>query len=288
MAYPAPSRAPVSIHRSCYWNDSCAYAYHADAVRHFFTDLLWGTMSTSNEFSPGDARLRPGPGPMIAGTPQPGSPSGPISTGAESDAKAMASQAKEEARRVADQVEQEVRDRGEQIRDRVEAKADEGRSRAAETSDALAAAFRAAGDSLRDRHEDRLGHLTEELAEQVERFSGYLRDNDMRGLVGDLEDVARRNPTGFLGSTLAAGLMAGRFLRASDSDARDDSRRMDRPGPTDHRPPSHREFGASPAADTTSSRGFTSPESPTRDYAAGETSRRESEGDSTFNRGGFQ
>ena len=32
------------------------------------------------------------------------------------------------------------------------------------------------------------------IAEQVERFSGYLRDNDMRGMMSNLEDVARRSP----------------------------------------------------------------------------------------------
>ncbi|HEX6070162.1 MAG TPA: hypothetical protein VFZ18_10060, partial [Longimicrobiaceae bacterium] len=225
-------------------------------------------MSTSNEPTPGDSPFRQGPGPMIAGTPQSGSRGESISPDLESDARQMAAQAKDEARRVADQVGQEVRERGEQIRDTVEAKADEGRSRAAETGDALAAAFRAAGDSLRDRHEDRLGHLTDELAEQVERFSGYLRDNDMRGLMGDLEDVARRNPTGFLGSTLTAGLMAGRFLRASGGDSRDDARRTDGLDSTYDRPPSQDGFGATPAAETTASRGFTSPASPARDRAA--------------------
>lgn len=244
-------------------------------------------MSNSHESTPGDSRLRPGPGPMIAGTPPSSSSSGLAAAETGSDARELAGQAKAEAGRVADEVEQQVRERGEQIRDRVEAKADEGRSRAAETSDALAAAFRAAGESLRDRHEDRLSHFTDELAEQVDRFSGYLRDNDMRGLVEDLEDVARRNPTGFLGSTLAAGLMAGRFLRASGSDAGDDARRPASPNPTD-RPPSHREFGATPATGATPDGGFSSPDAPARGFAAGESTRRDAGTDATFNRGGFQ
>ena len=241
----------------------------------------------SNESGPGDTGLRPGPGPMIAGA-RPTHPGGATAAGLETDTRPLATQARDEARRVADQVEHEVRERGEQIRDRVEAKADEGRTRAAETTDALAAAFRAAGDSLRDRHEDRLGNLTEELAEQVERFSGYLRDNDMRGLVGDLEDVARRNPTGFLGSTLAAGLMAGRFLRASGSDSRDDSYRTHSTGSPDDRPPSHREFGATPAPEASSGRGGGISDSPARDFAAGESPSRGTDGDTTFNRGGFR
>jgi hypothetical protein len=244
-------------------------------------------MTISNESGPGDTGLRPGPGPMIAGA-QATHSSPAAAAGLETDTRPMATQARDEARRVADQVEHEVRERGEQIRDRVEAKADEGRSRAAETTDALAAAFRAAGDSLRDRHEDRLGHLTEELAEQVERFSGYLRDNDMRGLVGDLEDVARRNPTGFLGSTLAAGLLAGRFLRASGSESRDDTHRTHAAGSPDYRPPSHREFGAAPPPDAPSGRRAGISDTPARDFAAGESPSRGTDGDTTFNRGGFQ
>jgi hypothetical protein len=156
--------------------------------------------------------------------------------------------AQEEARRTAremtDRVEQKARAKGEELRERVEEKGEEQKERAASRADTLAEAIRAAGATLRDRHEDRLGEFTDEFAHQVERFSGYLRDNDMRGLVRNLEDVARRNPAGFLGGTLSAGLVAGRFMGSS---ARDPERPREDSGQP-HRPPSHQEFGSTERA----------------------------------------
>lgn len=153
-------------------------------------------------------------------------------------------EARQQAREMADRVEQRAREKGEELRGRMEEKGEEQKARAAGTAEALADAMRAAGSRLRDRHEERLGEFTDEFADQVDRFSGYLRDNDMRGLMHNLEDMARRNPTAFLGSTLAAGLIAGRFLRSSGRDAEQDgqaaaSRPFDR-----HRPPSHQELSS--------------------------------------------
>lgn len=152
-------------------------------------------------------------------------------------------EARDQMRELADQVEQEARARGEELRERMEAKGQEQKERAAGTADALADAIRAASTTLRDHHEERLGHFTDEFADQVERFSGYLRDNDVRGLMHNLEDVARRNPTAFLGGTLAAGLVAGRFLRASRrGDGEHDEGGIG--SSTGTRPPSHREFAS--------------------------------------------
>jgi vacuolar-type H+-ATPase subunit H len=176
-----------------------------------------------------------------------------------------AEEARMRAREMADEVEQRARAKGEEIRERVEQKGEEQKDRAAGTADALAEAIRAAGTTLRDRHEERLGQFTDEFADQVERFSGYLRDNDMRGLMHNLEDMARRNPTTFLGSTLAAGLMAGRFLRASGRET-NTSDGAEASYPTRHRPPSHREFASnSPTPELNTPREAADSSSPTRE-----------------------
>lgn len=153
-------------------------------------------------------------------------------------------EARQQAREVADRVEQRAREKGEEIRGRVEQKGEEQKERAAGTAEALAEAMRAAGSTLRERQEDRLGEYTDEFAGQIERFSGYLRDRDLGGLMHDLEDMARRNPTAFLGSTLAAGLVAGRFLRSSERNSHETAHGGQGHDGDRHRPPSHREFAS--------------------------------------------
>lgn len=153
---------------------------------------------------------------------------------------------RQQARQVAEDVEQRARAKGEELRERVMERGEEQKDNAARTADSLVEAIRAAGSTLREREEERLGRLTDELADQVQRFSGYLRDRDVGSLFDDLQDVARRNPSGFLGGSLAAGLMAGRFLRSSGSHEEQEyiGRPADRPQAGAHRPPSHQEFGS--------------------------------------------
>ena len=195
---------------------------------------------------------------------------------------------RQQTRETAQKLENRAREKGEEIRERVERTGEAQKERAAGTAEALAEAVRAAGSTLRDRDEDRLGQYTEEFADQIERFSGYLRDRDVGGLMHDLEDMARRSPTAFLGSSLAAGLVAGRFLRASDrsdtssrdsmsshagrmSTSQDGRDSVDR-----HRPPSHQEFASnSPTPELNTPREAAGSSSPERSTSfGGETSNR--------------
>src|SRR5262249_14241796 len=53
-----------------------------------------------------------------------------------------------------------------------------------------------------------------QAAEQIDRFSGYLRSHEPREIIEDAEGWARRNPAVFLGSAFALGLLASRFLKS--------------------------------------------------------------------------
>lgn len=50
---------------------------------------------------------------------------------------------------------------------------------------------------------------------QVERLARYLHDRDVRQVVSDVEDLARRSPGMFLGGAFVIGLAASRFLKSS-------------------------------------------------------------------------
>ena len=60
-----------------------------------------------------------------------------------------------------------------------------------------------------------VSRLVESAADGLERFSGALRNQDLDGLVNDLNSFARRQPVAFFGAALAAGFLAVRFLKAS-------------------------------------------------------------------------
>jgi hypothetical protein len=86
--------------------------------------------------------------------------------------------------------------------------------RAGDTLEQLASAVRRAGEEIRDE-QPQIAGFADMAANQVERASTHLRGTDFQGLVGELESFARRQPAVFLGSALALGLVASRFLKAT-------------------------------------------------------------------------
>jgi hypothetical protein len=79
----------------------------------------------------------------------------------------------------------------------------------------VASALRDAGRRLDREVVDGLGELVGRAARQVDRASGYLRESEVRDMVRDAEDLARRRPAAFLGGTFAAGFLLARFLKSS-------------------------------------------------------------------------
>jgi hypothetical protein len=63
----------------------------------------------------------------------------------------------------------------------------------------------------------------DKIAEQTERFAGYLHNNGPREMFTQLERFARRDPTLFLGSAFTLGLVAARFLKSSGHAGRESS-----------------------------------------------------------------
>jgi hypothetical protein len=122
--------------------------------------------------------------------------------------KQAANQAKEAAGRVIDQAKNEATSR-----------ADQQRETAATGFQAVAHAFRSMGDDLRNQEQGPIAQYAAEIGnsmgDQVERFANYLRGRDVRQLVADAEDFARRSPAVFLGGAFVLGLATSRFLKSS-------------------------------------------------------------------------
>ncbi len=104
----------------------------------------------------------------------------------------------------------------------------------ADSLESLVNALHAAEKALRDDNQESLATYASSLTQYVERSSGYIRNNDMNGLMTDLQKAGRENAGMFMGSTFVAGAALGRFLRASSStdDLTDAASESSTSGPT--------------------------------------------------------
>jgi hypothetical protein len=116
----------------------------------------------------------------------------------------MADEAKREASSIADQAKQQAT-----------SKLGGQKTQAVDSLHGVAQALRQSGRSLRDQDQSTIAEFTEGAAEQVERFSGYLRDRDVNELFREAERFARREPAIFLGAAFALGFLGARFLSSS-------------------------------------------------------------------------
>ena len=124
-------------------------------------------------------------------------------------------QVTDSVREAREQVTTQVREHVGTAKDSATRMVDERKRTLTDSVQALASAFEAAATSLNDGNQARLADWTRELSGRARRIASYLEEQDTRGLVTDLEGTAKQNPTAFLGTSFAAGLAAGRFLRSS-------------------------------------------------------------------------
>jgi hypothetical protein len=89
------------------------------------------------------------------------------------------------------------------------------KERAVDGLGVVAQAIRQTGQELRKQDQEAVGRYADTAAQQVERFTGYLRGRDVPALLRDLEGLARRQPALFLGGSVALGALGARFLMSS-------------------------------------------------------------------------
>jgi hypothetical protein len=96
----------------------------------------------------------------------------------------------------------------------------------------LADTFRKTGSDLNAAPQstpltDLTARYTGTAANQIEKIADYFERKDLRAMMRDTEDFARRNPAIFLGAAFGIGLLAARFLKSSPpSSSRVGSRRL--------------------------------------------------------------
>lgn len=159
--------------------------------------------------------------------------------GTRGQANEMVNQAREGVSQMADRAMSEA-----------EPRLDDGRMRVAEGLQSVAQAFKSSGQQLRDGQHSQMAQFTDQAAERVERLSSYVQGRDVRSMVSEVQEMARREPALFLGAAFAAGLLGARFLKSAQPSQ--DSMRTE--------PQSSRGYGASYSPYATSGRSMSSAE----------------------------
>ena len=107
------------------------------------------------------------------------------------------------------------------VAEAVKSLADEARSGAAEAAesgkdalagqlDDVARAVHRSGEQL-EGHQDWMAQLVERGADQLGSLATTLRTNDLQGLFGRIEQLARSQPALFVGAAMAAGFATARL-----------------------------------------------------------------------------
>jgi hypothetical protein len=90
------------------------------------------------------------------------------------------------------------------------ARMEEGRRSAAGALDRAADALHRKAENLPGQRSADLAHTT---ADKLHNTAHYLRDHDLRDMMGDFENVVRRRPGQALLGALAVGFLVGRAIR---------------------------------------------------------------------------
>ncbi len=147
------------------------------------------------------------------------------------DVERVASDAKAVAADKLEQVKGQTREAGEQLKSQAKGATDKARARgeemlrdqkqkvASEIQTYCAAARRAAQRLDEDSDTNLAGYVSS-AADYLDRFGRSIEEKDIGEIVDDVRLAARQRPELFLGGLFVAGLVAARFLKASNRDRR--------------------------------------------------------------------
>ena len=135
------------------------------------------------------------------------------------------------ARAVKEQAAETVSDVTRKLREEGERLVSEQKLRAAQSLEGVGTSMREAAGRLQDGPLGEVSDYVEAAADRVSRASEYLADREVPELLRDAQQVVLRRPQWFLGGMFVAGLVLGRFLKATE--AKPDSERSGARGSRD-------------------------------------------------------
>ena len=138
-----------------------------------------------------------------------------------SDAGDALDEIKDTAGTVGNEIGEQVRSLADQAKSQLSEATDQARNLASGQKDKLAdqvgtvaEAIGTAADELETKN-GAASQYVRMIADQTEKFSSTIRDNDVDALIGMANDFGRRQPVAFLGMAALLGFAASRFLVAT-------------------------------------------------------------------------
>ncbi len=128
----------------------------------------------------------------------------------------------EQARQQTQQFAQQARQQASQLANRgseqVKSQLGNQKHQAAQRITPVQSALRETGQQLRNQGQGSVAQYADNAADQAERFSRYLRENEVDDILDEGRSFARRKPALFLGGAAALGFLATRFLKSSSEE----------------------------------------------------------------------
>jgi hypothetical protein len=131
-------------------------------------------------------------------------------------------QAAEQARQQGQQLTQQARQQASQLANRgseqVKSQLANQKHDASQRLRPIQTALQETAHQLRRQSQGSVAEYADRAADQVERFSGYLRETDVDEIVDEVRGFARRRPALFLGGAAVLGFFGTRFLKSSSEE----------------------------------------------------------------------
>ena len=131
----------------------------------------------------------------------------------------VAQQAKQQGQQFAQQARQQASDLASRGGEQVKSQLDYQKHQAAQRLTPVQTALRETAQQLRRQGQGPVAGYADQASDQVERFSGYLRETSVDEITDEVRGFARSRPGLFLGSAALLGFLGTRFLKSSSQGA---------------------------------------------------------------------
>ena len=128
-------------------------------------------------------------------------------------------QAKQQGQQLAQQARQQANDLASRGGEQVKSQLANQKHDASQRLTPITVALRETAQQLRKQGQAPVAGYADKTSDQVERFSGYLRETEVDEIVDQARGFARSRPAIFLGSAVALGFLGARFLKSSSQEA---------------------------------------------------------------------
>lgn len=144
-------------------------------------------------------------------------------------AQQVAGPAKEKAKDLAGQAKEHAQAAAGQAKDKAADQVDERSTHLGQQIATQAEAIDGVAEELRRQGKDGPARIAEQAGERVKGVASYLEQTDGEALVSAVADAARENPAVAAAAGAAAGFVAGRVIKASQSDGPSEDETSGRP-----------------------------------------------------------